>query len=190
VGARVIRRPGLSKDRPRKDLRVIATIIAAVALPMILALILVAADMRIDLSDLKPVQAAADLAPVTIGWEDLETDNGHPVSLDQARWQSRVRMLGYMMDGDRPSRDGTPVDLFVLMPEAGHWLHAAHRFPSQMVEIRLARPLPFQYRRLVLASGVLARMPGRRDPDKASYVIQDAVVEPAEQRDITRWFQP
>src|ERR1019366_10386381 len=150
---------------------------------MILALILVAADMRIDLSDLKPVQATAHLVPATIGWEDLETDSGRPVSMDQARWQSRVRMLGYMMDGNQPARDGTPVDLFVLMPEAGHWLHPAHRFPSQMVEIRPMRTLPFQYRRLVWVSGVLSRMPGRPDPDKASYVIQDAAVEPALERE-------
>jgi hypothetical protein len=37
---------------------------------------------------------------------------------------------------------------------------------------------------------VLARTPGRRDPDKASYVMKAASVEPAAQSDITRWFKP
>jgi hypothetical protein len=157
---------------------------------MILAYILVATDMRIDLSDLKPVHATADQAPVAIGWADLEAQNGRPVSMDQVRWQMPVRMLGYMMDPYKPWRDGTPVDQFVLLPEAGQWLHPAHHIPNQMVEIRLRRPMPFGYRRLVWASGVLGRTPGKPEEGKALYQIADAIVEPAAERDISRWFQP
>jgi hypothetical protein len=171
---------------------VIATIIAAIALPMILAFILVATDMRVDLSELKPVQtlAAEDNGAQPVGWPDLETQNGRPASLDQARWQSRVRMIGYMMDESRPLRDGTPVDMFVLMPEAGQWLHPAHHIPDQMVEIRLRQPSLFEYRRLVWASGVLGRTAGTPASEKPLYQIVDAVVEPAAARDISRWFRP
>jgi hypothetical protein len=80
--------------------------------------------------------------------------------------------------------------MFILLPEAGQFLHPAHRIPDQMVEVWLARPTPFTYRRLVWASGVLARTPGRRDPDKALYSLKDSVIENAENRDITRWFRP
>ena len=185
----MIRKRDSSADRPRKEFRVIAAIIAAVTLPTILAYILVATDMRADLSELKPVQDPGDQAPAAIGWADLETENGLPVSLDQVSWHSRVRMLGYMMDGNTTVPNGAPVDVFVLMPEAGHWLHPAHRIPNQMVEIRLGRPVPFAFRRLVGVSGMLGRTE-RPERDKALYVMEDAVVEPAEERDITRWFHP
>ena len=32
-----------------------------------------------------------------------------------------------MMDGYRPSRDGEQVSMFILLPEAGQFLHPAHR---------------------------------------------------------------
>jgi hypothetical protein len=167
-------------------------IIAAIVLPMIPAYILVAADMRSDLSDLKPARALADKATALIGWPDLETGREQLVSVEQTRRHSpwAARMLGYMMDGYEPSRDGAQVEMFILMPEAGQFLHPAHRIPGEMVEIWLSSPSPFQYRRMVWVSGVLARTPGRRDPDKASYVMKAASVEPAAQSDLTRWFKP
>ena len=157
-------------------------IIGAVALPLVLAYILVAADMRSDLSDLKPARALADEATALIGWPDLE----------HLHWNSppRARMLGYMMDGYTPTPDGSQVEMFILMPEAGHFLHPAHRVPDEMVEIWLTRPQPFTYRRLVWVSGVLSRTPAPRQSGKASYVMQEAQVEPALQSDITRWFKP
>lgn len=159
---------------------------------MILAYILVAADMRSDLSDLKPSGEMPDKATALIGWPDLETAPEQLVSLEQTRWHSprAARMLGYMMDGYQPSRDGAQVEMFILMPEAGQFLHPAHRIPDEMVEIWLSRPLPFQYRRLVWVSGLLARVAGRRISEKASYAMKNASVEPATQSDITRWFKP
>jgi hypothetical protein len=172
-------------------------IIAAVGLPLILAYILVAADMRSDLSDLKPAQASLDQPTALVGWPGLEAADtekraGRPISVEEARWRSqpRVRMLGYMMDGYTPSRDGSPVEMFILLPDAGQFLHPAHRIPNQMVEIWLTHPAPFVYRRLVWVSGALARTSRRPDFEKASYAMKDAVVEPAIEREITRWFTP
>jgi hypothetical protein len=80
--------------------------------------------------------------------------------------------------------------MFILLPEAGQFLHPAHRIPNQMVEIWLSHPLPFTYRRLVWVSGVLVRTPGRRNSDKSVYAIKGAAVELAVETDITRWFTP
>jgi hypothetical protein len=60
---------------------------AALGLPMILAYILIAADLRTDLSEWSPLPGAPDV----LGWRDLAT--AHPPD-----WK-RVRLLGYMMDG-------------------------------------------------------------------------------------------
>ncbi len=58
MGARIIRSRDLwtagQKRVARRESGTIATIIAAVGLPLMLAYLLVAADMRNDLSELKP----------------------------------------------------------------------------------------------------------------------------------------
>jgi hypothetical protein len=119
-----------------------------VGLPLLLACLLVGEDTRSDLSDLKPVPALSNQSQTVIGWGDLDPRDGHPV---QTRWPPYplVKMLGYMMDGYKPSSEDAPVNLFILMPEAGHFLHPAHRIPEEMVEIQLTRPEQFKYRRLV-----------------------------------------
>jgi hypothetical protein len=188
----VIRIPGAAAARRKEESRALALIIGAVVFPLFLTFILVGADMRSDLSDLKPTQSSADHGTALVGWGDLEIPEGQSVSLEQTRWQPqrRVRMLGYMMDGDPPSRDGTPVKGFVLLPEAGHILHPAHRIPDQMVEIRLAHPAPFKFRSLVWVSGALVRTSNRPKSEKALYAMTDAEFQPAAESDITRWFKP
>jgi hypothetical protein len=167
-------------------------IVSAVVLPLILAFILVGADMRSDLSDLIPREALPDQSAVLIGWSDLQIPEGRSVSLEQMRSESqrRVRMLGYMMDGyadpgHKPSPDNAPVRMFVLLPEAGQILHPAHRICDQMVEIWLAQSAPFKYRSLVWATGELARAHGHRGADQALYLMTAAELKPAIQSDIT-----
>lgn len=183
--------------RRKEEVRALATIVCAVVLPLILAFLLVAADMRTDLSDLLPREALPDPTTVLIGWGDLEIPEGRSVSLEQTRWQPqrRVRMLGYMMDGysmggQKPSPEGAPIGMFILLPDAGQILHPAHRIPDQMVEIWPAHAVPFRYRSLVWATGLLARTRTRRETDKALYAMADADVKPAVQSDITLWFKP
>jgi hypothetical protein len=127
-------------------------IIMALAFPMLLAVALVAMDMRSDLSELKPAGQADDKGAVPVGWPDLAL---------QHESAGRVRMIGYMMDGYRPSRDGATVDMFVLLPEAGQVLHPAHRIPNQMVEVHPTHGVVFHNRDLVWASGMLNRTIGR-----------------------------
>jgi hypothetical protein len=179
VGARVIRKPDPSVRRKKESLTLWA-IIAVIGLPLLLGYILVAADIRTDLSELKPAKQADDAGFVPAGWPELENGGA----------QGRVRMIGYMMDGYRPSPDGSNVDIFVLLPEAGQFLHPAHRIPNQMVEVRPRRPVRFRNRQLVWAVGLLNRTMGKAGEETAAWAMGDAEVQPAEPRDIPKWFQP
>jgi len=141
VGARTIRKRDASVRRKQEALT-IWKIAGIIAFPLVAASILVSIDIRSDLSELKSAGAE------TVGWSELASWKEAP---------GRVRMIGYMMDGYQPSRDGATVDMFVLLPEAGQLLHAAHRIPNQMVEVRPSRPVIFRYREMVWAVGMLNR---------------------------------
>jgi hypothetical protein len=176
----------------RRESGTIAAIVAAVGLPLILAYVLVAADMRDDLSELKPAAVSGDAA--LIGWPDLNPGYDRPA---QTRWPAgtRVRMLGYMMDGYRSVPEGAEAGMFILMPEAGHFLHPAHRIPEEMVEVRPVRPLAFQSRRLVWVWGLLGRVTreaksGMPRREAALFAMSDAEVRPADNIEIARWFIP
>jgi len=153
---------------------------------MLLAVALVAMDMRSDLSELKSTGQVDDKGAVPVAWPDLERPHAGPRRVSP----QRVRMIGYMMDGYRPSRDGATVDMFVLLPEAGQFLHPAHRIPNQMVEVRPSHPVVFHYRDLVWATGMLNRTLGGERDEKAAYAMSDAEVSPAAERDIGKWFRP
>ena len=148
---------------------------------MLLAVALVGMDMRSDLSELKPTKPVDDKGAMPVGWPDLERQHDGP---------QRIRMIGYMMDGYQPSRDGATVDVFVLLPEAGQFLHPAHRIPNQMVEVRPSRPIVFHYRALVWVTGTLNRTMSVHGDDKAAYSMIAAEVDPAAERDIGKWFRP
>src|SRR5580704_9600193 len=88
LGARVIRKQDTSTGK-RKETLTLWAILAAIGFPLFLAYVLVAVDMRSDLSELNPARRVDDQGPVPVGWPDLEKDGA----------QGRVRMIGYMMDG-------------------------------------------------------------------------------------------
>jgi hypothetical protein len=183
VGARVIQRPRERRKGLHGNLRetkAMALVLAAVALPVMLAYILVAADIRSDLSELKASLPNGSEGTELVGWADLERRRG----------DGRARMIGYMMDIYKPSPDGVQVSTFVLMPEAGQWLHPAHRIPDEMVEVHMVHPVPFKNRELVWVTGRLDRAFGVSGGDRAAWMLTDALVEPASDREITRWFTP
>jgi hypothetical protein len=159
---------------------------------MILAFVLVAMDMRSDLDELKSSGQTDDKGAVPIGWPELEGRHDLSFAHDPPHWegQRRVRMIGYMMDGYKPSRDGGQVCMFILLPEAGQFLHPAHRIPNQMVEVWPTHSVAFRYRELVWASGILNRTIGSPGGKKAAYAMTDAEVRPASERDISKWFHP
>ena len=154
---------------------------------MLLALVLVAMDMRNDLDELKSSGQVDEKGAVPIGWSELDGRSDSAPS----HWEGqRVRMIGYMMDGYKPSRDGELLNMFILLPDAGQFLHPAHRIPDQMVEVRPLHPVAFRFRELIWASGKLNRTTARRGDEKAGYAMSDAEVIPASEREIGKWFHP
>jgi hypothetical protein len=184
VGARVIRKSdsalNAKKARRKKERLTLWAIIAVIAFPLFLGYILVAADIRSDLSELKPAKLLDDAGFAPMGWPELEG----------SVTERPVRMIGYMMDGYRSYPGGVNVDMFVLLPEAGQFLHPAHRIPNQMVEVWPRRPVLFRNRQLVWAMGRLNRTMGKAGEEKAAWAMGDAEVRPAEPRDIAKWFEP
>jgi hypothetical protein len=194
VGARTIRirDDSVRRKKVREENVTISKIIAALAIPMFLAFVLVAMDMRSDLDELKSSGQTDDQGAMPIGWPELEGRQDLSPVPHPANWegQRRVRMIGYMMDGYKPSRDGDQVSMFILLPDAGQFLHPAHRIPNQMVEVWPLHPVAFRYRGLVWAFGTLNRTTARRGDEKPAYAMSDADVMPASERDISKWFHP
>ena len=162
---------------------------ALTGLAVILAWFLVAADVRSDLSDLRPSGKMTDPTTVLVGWPDL-ANSQERLEIERASSGPaiRVRMLGYMTEGYRPVREGEEADMFILMPHAGQILHAARRDPHEMVEVLLRRSARFRNRELVWVSGVIEEGPCASGG--VFYCMKDGDVWPAEQREITRWFTP
>jgi hypothetical protein len=179
MGARTIYHRKASVTHSRA-VRQLAFIVAAVGLPMILAYCLVATDMRIDLSDLRLTGNGSLSGTRVVGW--AEVDAVGPVA--------RARMPGYMMDGDSPVADGTMVKSFVLMPEAGQFLHPAHCEPREMVTVLLHRGEPFRFRQLIWVTGRLDRAVTRGAGSEPLWIFSDATVEKADEREIEHLFRP
>jgi hypothetical protein len=169
--------------RSRQERQTLLVILLAAGLPTLLAGLLVTMDLRSDLSDLTAAKQSIGEEPALVGWADLAslgslaTVHGGP-----------VKMIGYMMDGEQPSKDRSPVSLFVLMPEAGQFLHPSRPEPDQMVEVRTKTPVAFHFQQLVWATGTLSRTTGR-DRDRPAWAISDAEVQPAQDREIMAWFR-
>jgi len=141
--------------------------------------LLIASDMRSDLSGLQPAfEVWADGVELA-GWPQLRQAATPP--------GDRVRMLGSMMDGYRPVADGAPVAMFVLMPEAGHLFHPAHRVREQMVEVWLAKGMSVIHKDqdMVWVEGVLRRSEGR-----SAWAMTNAFIARAGDRAIAQWFAP
>jgi len=177
MGARLIVRQGPNAVLRRRESRTLAIVIASVAGPCLLMFFLIGADMRSDLSDLRPRSATFGDGARLIGWSQLGA----------LLPEGRVRMLGYMMDGYKSVPDGTPITTFMLMPEAGHLLHPAHRDPDERVEVRLAdgSPVPYSDRAMTWAEGYLKRS---EKGAGAAYALEQATVSRADERAISQWF--
>lgn len=180
MGARVIRQRASAQTTRHQTLAFFG-IAASVVLPLILAYVLAALDMRTDLSDLKALPTATDGGTALVGWADLESTPW--------RLSERERMIGYMMDGADQIKEGVFTSTFVLMSEAGHFLHPPHREPDEMVNVRLRRAAPFIYRQLIWVTGMLTRN-SDKGVESARYTMWDASLFKATQPDITRWFSP
>ncbi|MGD0498185.1 MAG: hypothetical protein ABSC23_07090 [Bryobacteraceae bacterium] len=157
------------------------TIAAAVAVPMLGAVALQMLTMQPDLYDLAARADAPSSDPPTVGWPAL---TGKPCDC-------RVRILGYMIDNQRPIPKGGSVSNFVLVPDAGTLLDPARRIPEEMIHVSLqaGRATPFKSRQLVWAEGVLSSCYVSNRGAEPLYCLTDAVAQGAERGDIHRFFR-
>jgi hypothetical protein len=176
--------------RPARSL---AMILAAIAGPCILAYLLIAADMRVNLSGLKPRYAVWVDGTSLVGWENLGSNQplNSGIRLNGSTGV-RVCMLGYMMKGHQTVPDGTPINMFVLMPEAGHLLRPARSNPNEMVQISLAggKTISYKDRSMVWVEGLLRECRGSSAEQTAAYSITQASATKASDRDIAAWYVP
>jgi hypothetical protein len=164
-------------------------LVTAILLPVIATLFLVTKSAGPDLFDLVPSVSHSDQYLI-LPWPELERAKralkAGPISSG-----SKIRALGYMMEGDHPLRDGEPVRSFVLLPDAGSAVHPAHRFGDQMIEVHTdgGKLVRFRERTLVWVWGTLRMLPGDPSGHEPLYVLEDARTELADRRDIQKYFK-
>ena len=166
--------------------------IAACALIPAASIVLVIGNaMRTDLSDLTPIANRAG-AYSLLSWPALLQDHARALHADSSIYTgAAVRVLGYMMDGDRPVRDQQRVEDFVLLPDAGTPLHPAHRFGDQMIAVHLkeAAPVQFSSGALVWVWGTMRVLPGDPGGPRPLYALEGVRVQAAYQDEIARYFR-
>jgi hypothetical protein len=163
--------------------------VALVCLPVIAFLVFVTPTVRPDLFDLVPAFSHSD-GHVLLAWGALERAH-HALNAGEIASGTMIRALGYMMEGDRPVRDGERVSGFILLPDAGNAWHPPHRFGDEMIDVQLeaGSTVRFAERSLVWAWGTLRMLAGDPNGHKPLYRLDHARTEPAAKADIGRYFR-
>jgi hypothetical protein len=183
--ARVRRRDALS----RRASRVVAGVSALICLPVIAVVVLISRTSGPDLFDLVPKVPASD-GYALLAWYDLDRGS-HSLKEGGISTGALLRALGYMMEGDQPVRDGQIVSRFVLLPDKGNAMHPAHRFGDEMIDVHLGPndSIRFSGGSLVWVWGALRALPGDTGGPIPLYQLENARVEPADERGILRCFR-
>jgi len=102
-----------------------------------------------------------------------------------------MRALGYMMEGDRPVREGQVVRRFVLLPDEGNAVHPAHRFGDQMVDVQLhpGDSVRFSRGSLIWVWGAIRALPGDPGGPIPLYRLENAHSKPAKEDEISMYFR-
>ena len=142
-----------------------------------------------DLFDFTPRSPRVD-GYTLVAWHDLERSHG-ALKEGGPSASSPTRVLGYMMDVDRPIQNGNVVDRFVMLPDAGSAAHPAHRFGDQMIDVRLriGTSVLFKDGGLVWVWGTWKVLAGNPTGDKPLYQLEDARVELADKAEIGKYFR-
>jgi hypothetical protein len=176
---------------PRAEVRTFALIVCLIVIPVLGIVWGIAATTKPDLSDLAPIQQSASPS-ILLGWSTLLRDQAHSgQTASAAHTGAHVRVLGYMVETTGAVSEGQSVRDFVLLPEAGHLLHPAHRFGDQMIAVRLrdSTEVQFSQMALVWAWGSLRVQPGDPGGPTPLYAIVQASVQRANESDIARYFK-
>ncbi|MGO4879628.1 MAG: hypothetical protein ACLP59_02260 [Bryobacteraceae bacterium] len=146
---------------------------------------------RPDLSDLVPIRNAAENY-VVLSWSTLLRDHPHALEAGSSLYTgAQVQALGYMVEGDHTMGEGEWVQDFVLLPEAGNLLHAAHRFGDQMISVHLQPDsrVRFSARALAWVWGTFRAFAGDPAGPKPLYALERAHVQPAQRGEVVKYFK-
>jgi hypothetical protein len=189
VGGRIRGRRKLAISRAQETRTLTFVLVASLA-PALVFMIGIAATLQQDLSDLSPIRSAEANTDL-LKWSSLLREDHGEFGAQPYRTAVEVRALGYMMNGERVPREGDWVREFYLLPDAGHLFHPAHRDADQMIAVHLADGVRvrFSSRALVWAWGSLQSLPGDPDGPKPLYTLERAHAQPADAREIRRYYQ-
>ena len=173
----------------RRALRGLIVPICLVSFTLVAGVLLSVHRSGPDLGDLIPRVPELD-GYALVAWCNLERGH-HALKVGGVSSGSAVRVLGYMMDGTQPIRDGQLITRFVLLPDAGSAIHPGHRFGDQMIEVRMGagETVRFTEGRLVWVWGTWRTLAGDTDGPVPLYQLVDARVESANQADIPKYFR-
>ena len=129
---------------------------------------------------------------VVLNWSELLRD--HPSDTQKAAVRisgSEIQALGYMFDADQPISRGEWVKEFVLLPEAGSFVHPAHRIRDQMITVHLkdGGRIQFAPRTLIWVWGnfLVSSAPAIRS--QPLYTLEGARAQRADKADIRKYFR-
>jgi hypothetical protein len=166
-------------------------ILTITCVPVLATVFLVISTTEPDLAGLTPRSQPSDKY-LTLDWSALEQDHPHSGNSGPGKFDgAAVHALGYMVEGNAPIKTDERVTDFVLLPEAGNALHAAHRFGNQMVAVHLenGNRIRFSPRSLVSARGTFRTSPEDPAGSQPLYHLDHAQAQPAARNDIRRYFR-
>ncbi len=142
--------------------------------PVLAVALLIGHSVRPDLSDLSATGSAPD-GRMIVAWPALLRDPSRALDADSGIVSGAPACaLGYLSDGTAAAH--ADISRFVLLPEAGSFLHTAHRFGDQMIAIQLRAPEPVRFApdSLVWACGKFQMISGDPAGSVPLYALADA----------------
>jgi len=190
VGYQAARKRKLPISRS-EERRTLILLIVIVCVPVLGSLWAITATTQPDLSELSPLTVQTPEYAV-LAWSSLLRGHSKTLEARSAIFSgASIQVLGYMMEGAQSIRAGQPTKTFVLLPDAGNIMHAAHRFGDQTIAVHLRDrdTIKFAPKALVWVWGTLQSLPGDATGSEPLYALGNARAELAPKADIDKYFR-
>jgi hypothetical protein len=165
----------------RQERKALAVILLITLFPVLMGTLVVSLSSRPDLYYLIPGPVGGDAIPVD--WQtldDLVSAPGGPTAARPDLFGPEVQVAGYIvaLEGSRNANGAVPS--FLLVPDAGNWLHPPHRDPGDVIHVTRndGRMTPPVEKKAILVRGVLSVDPMDLKPGKAVYHLKATSVQP------------
>jgi hypothetical protein len=175
----------------KEGIRILLLATAIAAVPILGTIFVATTTSEPDLSELVPIYSRI-ANRVILSWSALLRDHQFDIQKATLRISgSEIQAIGYMFDADQPVSKGEWVKEFVLLPEAGSFVHPAHRIRDQMITVHLedGGRIQFAPRTLIWVWGnfLVSSAPAVRS--QPLYTLEGARAQPADKADIRKYFR-